>query len=234
MKPRCLDLFCKQGGVSKGLVSAGYDVTGLDIDDQPLYPFPFIKANALTYPLDDFDFYWASPPCQLYSRLKGLVKHSYVDLIVDVRNRLKSTGKPFVIENVPGSPLLNPILLCGTMFGLKVRRHRLFECHPSIYPLLPPHACKGKFGYTNTYKGVSSFANGAKLICVVGHNFNTIDAKSAMVIPWMNREGLREAIPPVMAEFIGRIMIDYAASSMPCPPYRPEFTTCPGGIPGAT
>jgi DNA (cytosine-5)-methyltransferase 1 len=206
---KCLDLFCKQGGASRGLADAGFDVTGLDIDPQPLYPYTFIQADATTYPLDGYDFYWASPPYQRYSKLKGLVTKQYPDLVSLIRDRFAATGKPFVIENVPGAPLENPLLLCGTMFGLKVRRHRLFECHPPLYPLLPPHGCKGTAGFTNAYRSVSSFSNGAQLICVVGHNFNVTDARAAMGIDWMNREGIREAIPPAMSHFIGSLMIDH-------------------------
>jgi DNA (cytosine-5)-methyltransferase 1 len=208
-QPRGLDLFCKQGGVSKGLVDAGFDITGIDIKPQPLYPFNFIQGDALTISLDGYDFYWASPPCQSFSKLKGLSSDKYPNLIELIRARLIQTGKPFVIENVVGSPLINPIMLCGTMFGLKVKRHRLFECKPAIYPLLPSCACKGKMGFTHAYKGISSFKHGAKLICVVGHNFHVSEAREAMGIDWMNREGLREAIPPIMAKFIGQEMRKY-------------------------
>jgi len=210
MKPKCLDLFCKQGGASRGLADAGLQITGLDIDPQPLYPFHFIQADATTYPLDGYDFYWASPPCQVYSRLKGLTTRQYPNLVSTIRDRLTATGKPFVIENVPGAPLINPLLLCGTMFGLKVRRHRLFECHPPIYPLLPPHGCRGRAGFTNAYHGVSAFRNGAKLISVVGHNFSTADARAAMDIDWMNAAGLSQAVPPTMSHFIASLMIDHS------------------------
>lgn len=208
MPLRCLDLFCKQGGASSGLAAAGFSVTGLDIAPQPYYPFDFIQADALDYSLDGYDFYWASPPCQNYCRLKGLVKYNYPDLIHRIRQRLTATGKPFVIENVPGAPLLNPLLLCGTMLGLRVKRHRIFECHPPIYPLLPPHTCRGRLGFTNAFRGVSSFKNGAKLISVVGHNFSTPDAQTAMAIPWMTADGLREAVPPAMSYFIALSMFD--------------------------
>jgi DNA (cytosine-5)-methyltransferase 1 len=206
---KCLDLFCKQGGASRGLADAGFQVTGLDIDPQPLYPFDFIQADATTYPLDGYDFYWASPPCQLFSKLKGLVTKQYPDLLSTIRDQLTATSKPFVIENVPGAPLQNPLLLCGTMFGLKVRRHRLFECHPPIYPLLPPHGCRGPAGFTNVYHGVSAFKNNAKLISVVGHSFNVRDARAAMGIDWMNAAGLSQAVPPAMSHFIASLLIDH-------------------------
>lgn len=208
-KPRCLDLFCKQGGASKGLTDAGFDVTGVDIEPQPLYPYDFLQGDALTVALDGYSFYWASPPCQAFSTLKGLCSHKYPDLIDIIRARLIRIGKPFVIENVPGAPLINPLVLCGTMFGLKVKRHRLFECWPAIYPLLPPHGCRGKAGFTNGHRGISSFKHGARLLCVVGHNFHINEAREAMGIDWMDREGLNQAIPPAMAEFIGRSMMEH-------------------------
>lgn len=191
-----------------GYYQAGFEVVGVDIEPQPHYPFEFHEADALTYPLEGFDAYHASPPCQPFSKLKGLSTKNYPNLITLVRDRLLATNKPFVIENVPGSPLVNPLLLCGTMFGLKVKRHRLFECHPPIYPLLPSHGCRGKAGFTNAYRGVSSFRIGAKLLCVVGHNFSVSEAREAMGIGWMGREGLREAIPPAMAQFIGLAMME--------------------------
>jgi len=211
MKPKCLDLFCKQGGAAKGLSDAGFNITGIDKDPQPYYPFAFIQADALTYPLDGYDFYWASPPCQAFSPASNISigrGKKYPNLIPAIRERLLATGKPFVIENVLGAPLINPVMLCGTMFGLKVKRHRLFECHPPIYPLLPPCACKGKAGFTNAYNGFSSFANKARLISIAGHNFRVADARIAMGIDWMTQDGLREAIPPLMAEFIGEQMMN--------------------------
>ena len=199
---KALDLFCKQGGVSKGMADAGLEVEGVDIKPQPRYPFTFYQADALTFPLEGYDFYWASPPCQLWSKATAIHGYDHDDLITPIRQRLLATGKPFVLENLEGAPLENALMLCGTMFGLKVRRHRLFECHPPIYPLLPPCACKGKMGYTAAHNGQSSLRRGAKLISVAGHNFIVSEAKIAMGIDWMSQDGLREAIPPVMAQFI--------------------------------
>jgi DNA (cytosine-5)-methyltransferase 1 len=150
--------------------------------------------------------------------LKSLVTNHYQDLIAPIRARLLTTCKPFVIENVPAAPLINPILLCGTMFGLKIKRHRLFECHPPIYPLLPPHSCRGRAGFTNAHHGVSAFKNHARLICVVGHNFNSTDARAAMQIPWMTSDGLREAIPPIMAHFITSAVLHLTTNRADGPP----------------
>jgi DNA (cytosine-5)-methyltransferase 1 len=134
---RALDLFCKAGGVALGLHRAGFEVVGVDIEPQPNYPFRFIQANALEFDLGDFDFYWASPPCQgftAYKRRPGHVRPR-ANLIPPMRERLLATGKPFCIENVPGAPLQNPFTLCGSMFGLDVRRHRNFETN---FPVTTP------------------------------------------------------------------------------------------------
>ena len=199
---KCLDLFCKQGGSARGIDNLGFDVTGVDKDPQPRYPYRFIQADALTMPLKGYDFYWASPPCQKWSKASAIHGYSYPDLIEPIRNRLLATGKPVVIENVQGAPLENPIMLCGTMFGLRVKRHRYFECHPSISPMLLSCSCEGPDGFTAAHRGISSIKRGARLICVAGHNFLVAEAGEAMGIDWMTQDGLREAIPPVMAQFI--------------------------------
>lgn len=122
-KPKLLDLFCGAGGAAMGYHRAGFEVTGIDINPQPHYPFKFIQADAMTYPLGGFDCYHASPPCQRYSILtRGLHQdriENYPDLIAPIRDRLLHTGKPYVIENVEGARklLINPVKLCGTMFG---------------------------------------------------------------------------------------------------------------------
>lgn len=140
-KPKALDLFCCAGGVSVGLSQAGFDVVAVDINPQPHHRGgTFVQADALTYPLEGFDFIWASPPCQAYTSLRHLTKGKvYPDLIASVRERLQASGTPYCIENVPGAPLgvgsgYPPTMLCGTMFGLQtpdgraeIRRHRHFE-----------------------------------------------------------------------------------------------------------
>jgi DNA (cytosine-5)-methyltransferase 1 len=167
-RPKALDLFCRAGGVSEGLRRAGFDVTGVDVLDcqdayergpgNPVHPNParFIQADALTFPLDGYDFIWASPPCQAHTSLRHLqAGKEYPDLIPAIRERLVGADTlGYVIENVPGAPLGEAqtlIMLCGTMFGLQtpdgraeLRRHRLFELTWKI-PHQPP--CRhGVFG----------------------------------------------------------------------------------------
>ena len=217
MKPKLLDLYCKEGGASMGYFKAGFEVIGVDIEPQPNYPFEFHQGDALIYPLDGFDVYHASPPCKAdnqavlcHSNADDL-RASYPRLINPTRERLLATGKPFVIENVPLArrQLINPIMLCGTMFGLKVKRHRYFELHGFDILLLPATCCcKGKAGFTNASSGFSSFASGAKLISVVGHNFSVKDAQQAMGIDWMGRDGLSQAIPYFYTWYIGNLLLE--------------------------
>lgn len=213
MKPRLLDLFCGAGGSAVGYYRAGFEVVGVDIVNQKHYPFEFHQADALTYPLEGFDAYHASPPCKtdnqaVLCRPESNARTKYKRMIAPTRERLIPTGKPYIIENVPLArrQLINPIMLCGTMFGLKVRRHRYFEFN--FDPPFPPASCScgGKDGYTASCHGlghISSFENGAKLISVAGHNFRVKDAQEAMGIDWCGQEGLSQAIPPTYTEYIG-------------------------------
>lgn len=201
-RPRAVDLFCGAGGVSMGLHRAGFDVTGVDLHPQPQYPFRFIQADALQPPvrLADFDFVWASPPCQAHSKTRAIHGNDYPDLIPQTRALLQASGVPYAIENVPGAPLVNASMLCGTMFGLKVIRHRHFECS---FQLLTPRC--GRHGPTNSHRGYST---GAAFICVAGNNYRRTEGAAAMGIDWMRtRAELSEAIPPAYSEFIARAFL---------------------------
>lgn len=132
MKPLLLDAFCCAGGAGYGYHLAGFDVVGVDIEPQPNYPFEFVQADAIEYIRahgGGFALIHASPPCQAWSPLNAYNKKDYPELIAPAREAIQSTGKPYVIENVPTaeSQLVNPTMLCGTMFDLKIYRHRLFE-----------------------------------------------------------------------------------------------------------
>src|SRR5688500_15798892 len=156
MKPRLLDLFCGAGGAAMGYHRAGFEVMGVDINRQPHYPFEFIQADALWYlaaledkrhgltAKDAFDVIHASPPCQLYSTVgkQAAKKHdiTYPDLVGPTRELLVKSGLPYVIENVMGAPLISPIRLCGSSFGLDIRRHRRFELGGFDILLTPPCA----------------------------------------------------------------------------------------------
>ena len=202
MKRRALDLFCGAGGATRGLQLAGFHVTGVDIKAQPRYcGDEFRQADALAFPLDGFDFIWASPVCKAWSKIKAVHKHrSYpnypTDEVAATRERIKTAGVPYVLENVAGAPLSNPFMLCGLMFGLKVLRHRQFEASFLVPTLVHPRHT----GSTNSWRGMGK---GGELVCVTGHNFLMSEAKPAMGIDWMVQSEISQAIPPAYAEFIG-------------------------------
>lgn len=208
---RLLDLFCGAGGAAMGYHRAGFDeIVGVDLWPQPRYPFEFIQGDALGsiergIHLGDFDAIHASPPCQHYSRTRAILRGKnlqprYEPLIEETRAVLMWSGLPWVIENVPGAPLINPITLSGPMFGLSVIRRRLFE---TSFLLLAPDV-PDPDGGTNSHRG---YSRGAKYITVGGHNYNTAEGKRAMDIDWMTRRELNEAIPPAYTEYIGRQLL---------------------------
>lgn len=197
-----LDLFCGAGGAAMGYYRAGFDVVGVDIDPMPNYPFEFIQADALTFEISGFDAVHASPPCQHYSYMSACrdgLAAEYPDLVVPTRKRLVSSGLPYVIENVPGSPLVDPIILCGQMFGLELYRHRLFESSVELsVPEHQPHVKPAsKAGHWKP----------GTVISVAGHCSPMALAREAMGIDWMTRDELVEAIPPAYTEFIGEQLI---------------------------
>jgi DNA (cytosine-5)-methyltransferase 1 len=209
-KPRLLDLFCCAGGAGMGYHLAGFEVVGVDISFQKHYPFEFHQADALEYLKEhghEFDVIHASPPCQAYSRASMQWRKdgkNYPDLIVPVRELLKLIGKPYIIENVPGAKLINPIVLTGAHFGLKVRRKRLFETSFTMpYFLLHPDR------QTN-FKMGRPIREGEE-ITPVGHFSNIAYARREMQIDWMTGAELTQAIPPAYTEFIGRQIINCLA-----------------------
>lgn len=218
-RPHLLDLFCCAGGAGVGYSKAGFDVVGIDIKPQPNYPLPFIRADVLA--LDDkfigwFDAVHASPPCQAYSDLakRNRNAHEWPRLVEPVREMLVKSGLPYVIENVDGAPLRNPVVLCGTMFKqLRVLRHRLFETN---FPLLvPPH---GKHPKVHTFdRRKSHFGKTNEWIDFVqvtgGGNCTLAAARAAMGIEWMTKTEINEAIPPAYTHFIGGQLLRYLSCS---------------------
>ncbi len=227
---KLLDLFCKAGGAGEGYRRAGFDVTGIDIEAQPNNPHRFIQADALEY-LEahgsEYDAVHASPPCQGYSNLKAMHPGREYPMLIDaLRDKLIDLGKPYIIENVEGAPLISysdlfgthGVMLCGSMFGLGVargflRRHRLFE---TSFPVSQP-CCNHR----------------GKAVGVYGHGGHTgkhrmlyrEEASEAMQIDWMNRDEMCQAIPPAYTDFIGRQLLKYLLS----PLMRPIINkyTCP-------
>jgi DNA (cytosine-5)-methyltransferase 1 len=219
-KPKALDLFCGAGGASRGLYLAGFDVVGVDLRPQPHYPavhtvlyavhFEFRQGDALTVDLEGFDFVWSSPPCQAHPSLRKMpnARH-HIDLIPATRAKLKTWGGPWVIENVPGSPLYGAVTLCGTMFHLgcqdaELRRHRLFE---SNVPLLVPECQHGRRGAVIGVYG-EHLRNRQRTMGERGDkNFSVEEGREAMGIGWMSLAELSQAIPPRYSEFIGRQVV---------------------------
>lgn len=207
---RILDLFCGAGGASMGYHRAFPDaeIVGVDINPQPRYPFTFVQGDAMTYPLDGFDFVHASPPCQRYSDLarRNRNAHAWPDLVGPIRDRLRPTGLPFVIENVEGAPLDDPVMICGTMFpGLRVLRHRLFECHgfAPVQPAHPNHPLVFTHDKRKAHYGLLD-QDTAFVQVTGGGNCTTANKRAAMDVPWMTGAEANEAIPPAYAEWIGR------------------------------
>lgn len=214
MSPRLLDVCCGGGGASKGDAVAGFDVFGIDIAPQPRYPWPFYRGDALDvlrevvtgaahYRFGPIDAIHASFPCQLFTayRRKGRgVGDGYPDLIAEGRALLKATGLPYVVENVAGAPLENPVRLCGSSFGLDVQRHRLFE---SNVPLMTPPCAHG--WQTPRFPAATNRRPMSRRTVEVGVWRIPLDVqRRAMGIDWMTLDEFSQAIPPAYTEHIGR------------------------------
>lgn len=177
------------------------DILGVDIEDQPNYPFAFAQADALTFDTTGYDLIHASPPCQAFSIAGNLARAqgkqaSKVDLLAVTRWKLECSGVPYVIENVKGAPLIDPVTLCGSMFGLKVRRHRLFE---SNRPLVRQGPCMHK----QQGKPVGVYYVMGDSIPKGGTTAKTIEeASEAMGIDWMTWNEIKEAVPPAYTQWL--------------------------------
>ncbi len=203
MKLKAMDLFCGAGGATKGLQRAGFYVTGVDVCNQPRYcGDAFIQGDALEVDLSGYDFVWASPPCQAYTQASASQRNAgkvYSDLMAATRAKLAKSGIPYIIENTPGAPMRVDVILCGSMFGLRLIRHRWFELSFAHFQLDPPcqhHpnpiVCCGHG--TPTW---SRAKNGGKC-------YRIEEVRDAMGIHWMTRDELSQAIPPAYSEYLGR------------------------------
>jgi DNA (cytosine-5)-methyltransferase 1 len=197
-----------------GYALAGFEVVGVDLAPQPNYPFEFHQADALTYPLDGgFDLIHASPPCQEYSSATQPFRShgkTYPDLVATVRERLRASGTHFVIENVPNAPLIDPIMLCGTMFELQVFRHRLFE---RSFPITPaPHSA-----HTARCAPMGRKPKAGDWVPVVGPQGGGDLAASIGAMGsgwWMTGTELSESIPPAYSLYVGRAFIEWARQEL--------------------
>lgn len=200
---------------------AGHTVIGVDIDPQPRYPFEFIRADAMTFPLEGFDFVHASPPCQRFSQLTHVHGHhhreKHPDLIAGIRKRLEETGVPYAIENVIGSPLRTPVKLCGSMFAetFQLRRHRLFETSFPVAQRKCQHKAQpftvGVYGHTgqganrrrDAFVSRTPVKDWRDPVPAERGMANSLsDWKVAMGIDWMTAKELSQAIPPTYTKYI--------------------------------
>jgi DNA (cytosine-5)-methyltransferase 1 len=203
-----------------GYARAGFDVVGVDIVDQPNYPFEFIQMDALAYLSDwiswryrGFDAIHASPPCQAYSayRRKGHgIGDGYPDLIAATRDALEATDLPYIIENVSGAPLRDPVMLCGSSFALDVRRHRVFESNVPLEGLPCAHDWQRRRG--KQFPGATN-RNGRYTVEVGVYRIPLYTQKQAMGIEWeITRAELSQAVPPAYTCHLGRQLRDHARS----------------------
>ena len=211
--PKLLDLFCGAGGAARGYQNAGFYVVGIDINPMPRYcGDEFHQGDALEYLAEhghEFDAIHASPPCQGYTTMNqrwSETRECHPLLIENVREMIQC--RPYVIENVPGArnDLINPVQLCGSFFGLEVRRHRLFET--PILLLVPE--CDHPDNEIPVYgkmdgRRLWTRTDGSELRAPK----NLEVARSAMGIDWMEWDELTQAIPPAYTEFIGKQLMDY-------------------------
>jgi DNA (cytosine-5)-methyltransferase 1 len=211
-RPLLLDLFCCAGGASMGFHRAGFEVVGVDIEPQPHYPpFTFHQGDALEFVREHghrFAAVAASPPCQKFTayRRKGHgVGDGYPNLIPETREALLATGRPWVIENVESAraELHDPVRLCGSMFGLDVQRHRLFE---SSAPLAAPAGCDHTI-WAPRFPPATNRANLRKTVEVGVYRIPLAVQQRAMGIDWMPLRQLSQAIPPAYSEHVGRALL---------------------------
>ncbi len=204
--PLLLDLFCGAGGAAMGYHRAGFDIVGVDIEPQPRYPFEFVRADALTFALDGFDAIHASPPCQKWLSLTkapwmpvAQQQRQYPDFLTPTIKRLEELGTPWVCENVPTSPIRPVLVLCGSSFELKVRRHRHFASNILLSSLVcrhreqgPPLGVYGNSGPKNPGGRGRRYKNRAEASTAMGG------------LDWMTLVEMKQAIPPAYTEYIGR------------------------------
>jgi DNA (cytosine-5)-methyltransferase 1 len=224
-RPLLLDLFCGAGGAAMGYYRAGFDVYGVDVCPQPNYPFRFDRGDALDYLREELKLpthlraavVHASPPCQ--ANLKGLAAvnrglgraYDHPDLLDATRDGLTALGVPYVIEQPQqGAKLINPVRLCGSSFGLPIRRHRQFESNVRL--VVPPcdHAWQTDKKYWTSWvkNGVRQRAT---VVQVYGNGGEREQWGPALGVDWMTHAELAQAIPPAFTTHLGLQLIAHLA-----------------------
>lgn len=221
-RPKLLDLFCCAGGAGSGYARAGFDVVGVDIEPQPRYPHEFVQADAVEYLAEhgrEFDAIHASPPCQAFSAMRHMPDaKDHPELIEPTRELLAALDVPWVIENVVGAPMQNPLLLCGSMFGLgaegfQLRRHRQFESNVFMFS---PDECQHRDPTIGIYGGHVRCRSGnywrGSTVDFPGYDKKALAVAAMGGTDWMTMNQMSEAIPPAYTEYIGTQLIGYLAS----------------------
>ncbi len=211
MQLRMVDLFCGAGGCSVGYYRAAaalgieLEVVGVDHVAMPDYPFEFVRGDAMTFPLDGFDFIHASPPCKRFTPLRHTASTAlfdvHDDLLTPTLERLRAQPAPWIVENVPGAPMPGAVTVCGSAFGLRVRRHRLFLSSAPLVGTVCRHAEQGSpvgvYGTGGAWRRDNNPGGG-------GVKVSGQDAADALGIDWTARQVvLSQAIPPAYTEYLG-------------------------------
>lgn len=218
MEFRVLDLFSGAGLVAEGLKAAGCEVVGVDIRPQRNYPGPFLQADALSLDqrfLSWFDLIWASPPCLHDTAMRHAPRaKQHPDLITPTRAMLKASGQPYVIENVETAPLVDPVILCGSMFDLgptvdgvryHLKRHRKFETN---WPLIAPTTCWHCKPVVTVLGGHArvraATAGGRGTADFAGHRHREVMGAAMGVCPErrLTCNEISDGIPPVFAQYV--------------------------------
>ena len=227
MRPKLLDIGCKAGLASDGYAAAGFEVVGLDREPQRNYPYRFIQAD-----LRDVDPQWlaenfaaaaGSPPCWQHSVLRHRTGLEYEDFIPETRALFEASRLPYVIENVEGAPLKDPLVLCGTQFPgrLRVKRHRLFESNiPLTAPMPHPRGKhplhfthdkrKAHYGLLNEWTAFVSVNGGGNCSKAAA-----LDAMGVRDRP-LTKDELNQGVPPAYTEHIGRQLMAHLEASGVC------------------
>lgn len=202
-RPKLLDLFSCAGGAAVGYDRAGFDVEGVDHVPQPSYPFQHHVRDALETLTDrvfmsGFAAIHASPTCQRKARVTAWRgrREDHPNTLTPTLALLRAQALPYVVENVPEAEdeLRPDYRLCGTQFGLKVRRHRSFEAGnwPAAH-LVPSCQChRNPHLIPFEHKDERAFAD-------------------AMGCTWMSVKEGRQAIPPAYTRFIGEQLMAHLA-----------------------
>ena len=225
MKPVLLDLCSCAGVGADGYAAAGFEVVCLDNDPKALRhnPHHTIQGDALERLADrgfvrQFDAVHASFPCQGFSATRRLAdaqgkgRGRAVDLLTPGVELLRRLDVPWVVENVPRSPVARmpgAVMLCGSAWGLKVQRHRWFApspgltltgsvcCHAEAFDLDPTTGKPRPWGVY--YAKGDSIPSGGRTCLTDEHAHECMGVERR--VPWRH---LCEGLPPVYTEHVGR------------------------------